>query len=193
MKKFSTIPLVLFIMISTTMVSQQKVEREHRIRKCQFPNFDTALLIPESKEVRFYQEIDSTKTIYTLKFKKDRLHYHFDLTEQGIPEITGFQVKEVDIPNETYAKIDAYLKKTFGKVAVRRILQQYPVENSENIEKTVKETFQNLMLPHTTYEFMVTGKMPDQERSTYEIVFDAEGELQQFRMALPTNYDHVLY
>ncbi len=193
MKKYNTLALILLLFVSTLAVSQQKVEREHRIRKCQFPKFNTLLLTPESKELRFYQEIDTLGTTYTLKFKKDRLRYHFDLTEQGIPETTGFQIKEVDLPNETYTKIDTYLKKTFGKVAVRRILQQYPVQNPEEMEKTLKDTFQNLMLPHTTYEFMVTGKIQDQERSTYEIVFDTEGELQSFRMALPANYDHVLY
>lgn len=193
MKKYNALPLLMLLLISATCVAQQKVEREHRIRKCQFPKFDTALLTANSREVRFYQEIDSLATTYTLRFKKDRLQYHFDLTEQGIPEITGFHVKEVDIPKDTYAKIDNYLKKSFGKVAVRRILQQYPVQNPEEVDKTIKDTFQNLLVPYTTYEFMVTGKMQGQERRTYELVFDAEGELNSLKMALPANYDHVLY
>ncbi|MFH6603387.1 hypothetical protein ACEZ3G_07860 [Maribacter algicola] len=59
-------------------------------------------------------------------------------------------------------------------------------------ETTLKNAFQNLMLPSIKYELMVAGKN-DKNYEQFEILFDADGNFEKIRKSLPPNYDHILY
>ena len=116
------------------------------------------------------------------------MHYHIDYNEKGTLQNTGFTVKEVDIPIETYASISAVLNANFDKVKIKYIQQCYN-GSSKNV---LKNTFQNLILPGNTYKIMLRGKKMD-KREDYIAIFDAEGNLIKTTRALPANYDRVLY
>ncbi len=122
----------------------------------------------------------------------DRLNYQIKLEETAQIEHLGFAVKEIDIPVDAWSGMQQYLTTTFTKVKVKKILQKYPVSDSEPLEKTIKNTFQNLMLPHTMYVFTIVGKK-EKERQLYEVSFDAEGHFTDIKNMLPANHDHVLY
>ncbi len=174
--------------------AQNKYEREHRIRKNQFPENALAHVaeqMVDAKKIRFYRETDSAKVSYEVKFKKDRLRYSVEFDKDGTLEDIEILIKVVDIPDESFSNITNYLQSTFSKYRFRRMQQQYPV-GTENPEKTIKNAFQNLMLPTIKYEFIVSGKK-DKEYMQYEIVFDADGNFENMRKSLPPNYDHVLY
>jgi hypothetical protein len=190
--KFKIVVVVLLLFVCFSGYSQPPLEREHRIRKSQFPDFDLAAVTTPTKKVRYYREIDTSGTTYTVKFKKDRLTYHIAMDDHARIATLGFAVQEVDIPEETFTTITAYLTTDFEKVKVKRILQRYPVSPSEPLEKTIKNTFQNLMLPNTLYVFTFAGKK-DNTRRLYEVTFDAEGNFRSLKHVLPANHDHVLY
>lgn len=176
-------------MLGLKCFSQTKLEREHRIKKSQFPtiNLDD-LPLEDTKNIRYYREVDTSKITYTLKFRKGRIYYHLDFNEKGTLQNTGFLVKEVDIPMETYASISAVLNANFDKIKIKFIQQRYN-DFSGNV---LKNTFQNLILPGNTYKIMLRGKKVD-TREDYIAIFDAEGNLIKTTRALPTNYDRVLY
>lgn len=193
MKHYLGLVLFLFL-ITLPCLAQNKYEREHRIKKSQFPTLQTDIMLlrPEMKNIRYYKEIDGTKTTYSVKFKKDRLHYHLAYDETGILKYSGFRVKEIDIPEETYQEIKSYLSRNFEKVRVKRIFQQYPANITEPLGVNLKNTFQNLLLPDNIYKLIIIGKKAG-ENKEFDLWFDAEGKLQTIRQALPANYDHVLY
>ncbi|NHF58703.1 hypothetical protein FK220_005090 [Flavobacteriaceae bacterium TP-CH-4] len=185
------IPLFL---ISFSGIAQNKYEREHRIRKAQFPEKALSYISEKlvgAKKIRFYKEIDSTKVSYEVKFKKDRLRYSVEFSEEGVLEDVEILIKEVDIPNDTFARIQQYLQKEFTKYHIRRMQQQYPL-GGDSPETTINNAFQNLMLPSIKYEFIVAGKQ-DKEYHQYEVLFDNKGNFEKLRKSLPANYDHVLY
>ena len=187
--KYSFITLMLLLMLGLQCFSQSKLEREHRIKKSQFPSIDIdKLLLENTKHIRYYREVDSSKITYTLKFKKGKMHYHINYNEKGALQNTGFMVKEVDIPTDAYANIDSYLKENFKKIKIKYIQQRY-LGSSENV---LKNTFQNLILPSNTYKLMLRGKKAD-KKEDYIAIFDAEGNLIKTAIALPANYDRVLY
>lgn len=190
MKKYKLLPVI--ILLSATCFSQTKLEREHRIRKCEFPSFDLASITSNTKKHRFYKEIDSSAINYIVKFKKDRLHYQIAMDSSAQIENLGFSVTKIDLPEETFSNINEHLNNAFEKVTILKIIQQYPVPNDETPEKTVRNAMQNLMLPDTLYELTVTGKK-DGKKTVYKSIFDASGNLVQLAEALPVNYDHVLY
>ncbi|MBU2947877.1 hypothetical protein [Zobellia uliginosa] len=187
--------LMLFVFLSTgTTFAQIKSEREHRIKKSQFPENARLFLhqkLVNAKRIRFYKEIDGNKVSYEAKFKKDRLRYSIEFNTEGILEDIEIEIQPVDIPNDTYTKITKYLENNFKKFRVKKIQQQY-ISDGEDIDQTLKEAFQNLMLPSIKYELVVNGKK-EKEFEQFEILFNADGKFELIKKALPPNYDHVLY
>lgn len=186
--------LVVFLLLGCITFAQDQQEREHRIKKSQFPNLETNFKVigAKMKKVRYYREVDSSKTTFAIKFKMDRLHYHINYDASGNLLNSGFRVKEIDVPQETYVKMKTYLSGNFEKSKVRRIWQQYPVGHNKTENDALKNTFQNLILPSNEYRLMVRAKKQDKAKD-YELWFDSEGNLKRIRTVLPMNLDHVLY
>lgn len=177
-----------------TVCFPQHIEREHRIRKSQFPSVNIGLIFDGSmtNKIRYYKEVDSLETTYILKFKMARLNYLLSFDDAGKLKISGFRVKEIDIPEETFQKIRAYLNDSYEKSRIKRIFQQYPATNPENDESALKNTFQNLLLPSNVYKLIVIGKN-DKKKNEYDLWFSADGNLIRKRQALPINHDRILY
>lgn len=176
-------------------LAQARYEREHRIKKRDFPEQAHALLANEiimMKRLRFYKETDSAKTSYKAKFKKDKLHYNIEFNSEGILEDIEIEVKEIDLPNDSFTSIKNYLNRSVSKYNIRKIQQQYHVKNKEEIKKTLKEAFQNLLLPTVNYALIVSCKTED-GRVDYKYLFDSAGTFKEKRRLLPPNYDHILY
>ncbi len=181
---------IVLLFLGAVCFSQQ-IEREHRIRKSQFPPVNIGLMLNVSKtnKMRYYKEVDSLETTYILKFKMARLNYLLSFDDIGKLKISGFRVNEIDIPEETVQKIKAYLSDSYEKFRIKRIFQQYPETNAKS---TLKNTFQNLLLPSNVYKLIVIGKN-DNKNSEYDFWFSADGNLIRKRQALPMNHDRVLY
>ena len=174
--------------------AQNKYEREFRIRKSQFPSTAHDVInnnIVGAKHLRFYQENDNNKVGFTAKFKKDKLWYSIDFNNEGTLEKIDILINSTDIPNETYSNIEQYLNTIFSNYRIIKLKQQY-YSNNDTLEKTFKKAFQNLILSSNIYEIVIAGK---KERGylDYEIQFDSDGNFNNIRTALPSNYDHVLY
>ena len=187
--------LLLLLMLGNTSQAQYKYEREHRIRKSQFPANALRFIekkLEDARQVRFYREVDSIKISYEAKFKLDRLRYSVEFDQQGRLEDVEILIREIDIPEESLQAIKEYLSTNFQKYRIRRIQQQYPVSDAEPTAITLRNAFQNLLLPTNRYELIVAGRK-DKGFNDYEILFNAEGEFLSIRKSLPANYDHVLY
>ncbi|WP_232304894.1 hypothetical protein [Maribacter thermophilus] len=175
--------------------AQYKYEREHRIKKSQFPPAALQLIennISDVKRFKYYKETDSIKTSFEAKLKKDKLWYSMGFDENGILNDIKIVIKPVDIPSETLQRINAYLENSFTKYKVKRLMQQYPYDANEELEATLRNAFQNLLLPSINYKYMVKGKK-EKGYLDYEILFDAEGNFKNHRKMPPPNFDHVLY
>jgi hypothetical protein len=172
---------------------QKKQEREFRVDKEELPTEIIPLLsnyLNDVKRLRFYKEQDGEKSSYEVKFKKDRLLYSIEFDEKGVLEDVEFIVKQKDIPDETFEKLTKYLQSNHGKYRIKKIQQQYL--NTRNAQKTLKDAFQNLILPEIRYELIIATK-DDEGYGEYEITFDAMGAHLLTRKSINTKYDHVLF
>lgn len=188
------VTFVFAFLVGILATAQSKYEREHRIKKSQFPQVALDFIaekLENTRRIRFYKEIDSTKTSYEAKFKKDRLHYSVEFDENGVLEDIEILIKTLDIPDASFEKMLKYLDDNFHKYRIRKIQQQYPVGQNDSTT-TLKNAFQNLMLPYIKYELILAGKK-NKSFEQYEVLFDAEGNFEKLRKSLPPNYDHVLY
>ncbi|MCX2718249.1 hypothetical protein [Lentiprolixibacter aurantiacus] len=195
MKKYSFYLSLLLLLLATAGWSQNKYEREFRIKKSQFPENAHAFLKDElqnAKRIRYYKEVDSSKVSYEVKFKKERLFYSIEFDASGELEDVEILIKEADMPNSSYEAIDGYLKGYFTKYRIRKIQQQYTLAAFGTVSSTLKNAFQNMIDPKINYELIVGGAT-DASFQDYEILFDSEGNFISMRKSLPANYDHVLY
>ncbi|WP_019669111.1 hypothetical protein [Eudoraea adriatica] len=196
MNRYRFLLLVIIALLQySTSLSQVKVEREHRIKKNQFPDAAHDFIqekLQDAKKIRFYKETDTTKITYEAKFKKDKLHYSVEFDESGKLEDIEILIKEVDVPEDSWSQITKFLKEKFNKYKIRKIQQQYPITRGETAESTLNNAFQNLLIPSLNYELMVWGKIQE-EHADFEILFGADGGFIKMRESLPANYDHVLY
>ncbi|MEO9891440.1 hypothetical protein [Aurantibacter sp.] len=196
MTKFKNIFFLIFaIAICTNSLAQDRIERQHRITKSQFPLEAIETLTNNStgiKRLKYYQEIDTIQKTYTAKFKKSRLYYEMDFDNNGVFEALSFSIKQVDIPEDSFQKISNYLEQNFENIKVRKMLQLYSSNSEQNIEKTIKNAFQNLMVPDMNYKLLVRGKL-NKRKTDIEVLFDASGDFISQKELLPPNYDRVLY
>jgi hypothetical protein len=191
MMKFNLAVIGFLFVVS--LQAQIKYEREHRIKKSQFPDAGLTLIngkLKNVKRLKFYKEIDSITKSYEAKFKKNRLWYSIEFDQDGKLEDIEITIKAIDIPNESYDAVQLYLDENFKSYKIKKIQQQYVADVDE--DKTLNDAFQNLLLPSLNYEIMVTGKKGNSYEN-FEILFDAMGAFKTIRKSLPPNYDHVLY
>lgn len=180
--------LVLFC-IGCQCFSQAQPEREHRIKKSEFPSYDlNPMLLLQAKKLRYYKEVDTSATTYSLKFKKNKMDYHMDFNEKGVLLNMGFLVKEIDIPSHSYSTITTYLNNNFKRVKIKRMYQRYAATE----EDAIRNTFQNLILPSITYEIQFRAKK-EQHMEDFLATFNAEGKVLDVKRALPANFDRILY
>lgn len=194
MRKYSSFWVLLLLLWSVPAESQYKPEREHRIKKSQFPEVAMAFMkehVPNAHRKRYYQETDSSNISYRVKFRKEKLLYRALFDGEGQLQAIDFGITEVDVPEEAMQQMTVTLEKSFSDYHIQAFLQQYVLTDKESPGIFLKNTFQNLLLPDIQYVMLITAK---QTRSTdYEIYFDARGFLTQQRVSLPFNFDHVLY
>ncbi len=194
MMKFNILFLFILFFSANILSAQLKYEKEFRIRKTQFPEKALVLVqekLTDAKRLKFYKEIDGNKTRFGLKFKKDRLWYSIEFTGEGNLENVKIQIQDIDILDESYAQIVAYLKQNFSSYKIKKIQQQYIANGST--DEILKTAFQNLITPHIKYPLVVRAKKDTNGFKEYKILFNAEGKCISSRKSLPPNYDHILY
>ncbi|GLU43521.1 hypothetical protein [Allomuricauda sp. NBRC 101325] len=186
---------ILVLFLGQIVGAQNKYEKETRIDKADFPDNAFSLIethLENSKRIRFYKEVDSTKQSFEVKLKKGKLHYSVEFDIQGALEDVEFEIDVVDIPEDSWTAIEKYLKSNHSKFRVKKIQQQYPALKDENPSETIRKAFQNLILPEINYEIVFSAKT-DKGFQEYEGLFNSVGQLITLRKSYPPNYDHILY
>jgi len=189
--------LLLFLLLASPALglAQAKYEREFRIRKAQFPPAGLQVAEPfleGAKRVHYYQETDSNRVSYEIKFKKKRLRYSVEFSAAGELEDIEVGISPVDVPASAWEAIEMHLAGTFGKYRTVKIQQQYPRSSFASDAETFRMAFQNMLLPEIRYEIMVQAR-GDKGFKEYEVLYDHQGVILSIRESLPPNYDHVLY
>ncbi len=186
--------LLIFLLVGGSVFGQTKREREYRIDLEEFPSSSYKILQPyleDAKRIRFYKEEDGEKQSFEAKFKKGRLKYSVEFDSTGQLEDVEFIIKENDFPSDVLRSVEAYLSNEFKKHRIKKMQQQY-FNDSQGPAKTLRNAFQNLLIPELRYELIVNGRGKGPWRS-FELLFDSEGNHISTRTIVTPKYDHVLY
>ena len=189
--KSPTFIILLFFCVAS--FGQKKQEQEFRIDKKELPDGVMAVLsnyLENTKRLRYYKERDGEKSSYEVKFKKDKLHYSIEFDEKGALEDVELLIKQTDIPNEPFDNMTTYLQSNHKKYRIKKIQWQYV--NTGDAAQTLREAFQNSVLPKLKYELIIATK-DENGYGEFELTFDANGKHLLTRKAVNTKYDHVLF
>ncbi len=193
--KYKIVCLVFVLSCSWLGHSQETSEREYRIKRSEFPSIAYEFVKTELsnvKKLRFYKERDSTTTLYKAKLKKAKLYYSLEFDATGGLKNIEVLITSIDIPDDSFSPIQTYLGNNFNAFKIHKISQQYLVTDELPLKTTLKNAFQNLIIPSINYELVVSAKS-DKGQQDYEILFDSNGKFMRIRELVAPNYDHVLY
>ena len=171
------------------------MELERRIAVDDFPKQALQELQPyleDARAVKYYQESDGTRSSYEVKLKRGKLRYSIEFNPQAQLEDVEIGIKEIDIPSASLAAIKNDLNKRLPKNRIRKIQQQYRHTPKQAISQTLREAFQNLLLPDIRYELIVGGRENGVYHS-YEMLYDAQGTFLNKRIVRSSDKRYVLY
>lgn len=172
------------LILSQFALSQDKMELERLITADEFPQQALLEINPylnDARSVKYFQESDGAKFSFEVKFKKGKLRYSVEFDPQGLLEDVEIEIKEVDIPSASLEALKQDLNTRFTRIKFSKIQQQYPHTPDKEVSVTLRNAFQNLLLPEIRYELIVKGKEGKKYQS-YEILYDAQGTFLSKRL-----------
>lgn len=187
--------LLICVLVIQSAGAQEKQELERRISRDEFPQKALTAIdgyLDDAKKIKYYQESDGAKTSYEIKLKKGRLKYSIEFDPEGTLEDVEIGIKEIDIPSASFEAIEKDLADRFNRYKIRKIQQQYAHTNQKKVAQTLRQAFQNLLLPDIRYEIIVGGK-ERKEYQNFEILYDANGSFLVQRIVRSSDKRYVLY
>lgn len=186
-------PIVLALLLTTTIFGQTKNEREYRIKKKQFPEkalkeMETEL--PEASRTKYYIEIDNDAISYEAKLKLNGKLYSVEFNANGDLEDIEILIEKNEVPQETLRSIESYFDSYFKKHRIIKIQRQYLARIFKN--ETFRFADQDKITDDVRYEIVVAGRK-EEGFEHYEMRFAANGAFIDKRKFVSLGYDHILY
>ena len=193
-KRTTYLSLLLFSLffINTSTYSQEKYEKEYRIKTAKVPQ--AALEFVHSagfaKKVKWYKEEGLTGNSVEAKTKHHKTKYSVEFNTAGEIEDVEYIIQWQDIPALTRAKIERLLDSIYQKKGLVKIQVQLTGKKEELLQAIVKpQADRNL---NTQYEIVLNGvRKGIYER--YEHLFSQNGEMIRESKIILKNTDHLEY
>lgn len=174
MKTYVTL---FFLLICVISYSQEKFEKEYRIKEDKVPK--SALHIINlwnfQKKVKWFVEESNEGKTFEAKVVHNKYKYSIEFTEQGKFIDLEKEVKFKSLETKVTSIIHENLSKEFSKFKIKKVQLQYNDSESEVYKTVFKlKTTQGISKPN--YEIVVKAKK-DKEYSVYEFLFDVQGNI----------------
>lgn len=179
----------LFFLVSYSMFSQYKFEREYRISEDEIPqkakdfitncNFD--------KKIKWYAEESQDGKTYEAKSCKNKNKYSVEFNTNGTVLDVEKTIKWKEIPEPNRKKITQSLKNRFDSFRIKKVQIQWKTNPKTYIKLMNKEEVNNV---NTNYEIVLKGK---EKKSTnlFELLIDTEGTIVKELKFAPQNSDNL--
>lgn len=171
--------LILLFLGFQTLFSQEKFEREYRIKENHAPKKATQIIKMWNfpKKIKWYAEESNLGKTFEAKtcFRKNKFSIEF--SENGTILDVEKTVKLKELPLETQQKITRALKNRFRKYRLKKIQIQY-VGSESAIYKEIFPLKPHQEKPIINYEIVVKGKT-DKTYQSFEILLNTKGAIEK--------------
>lgn len=192
MKTYSTL---VFYFILSICFSQNKDEREERIKQSEFPEIAQTyfnFISHDAKYLKFYKETDGEKQSFEAKFKVDKLHYSVEFDTIGNLEDIEIVIKKKYISKKTYKEISNYFDSNFKKTRIIKIQKQYINYTNKSDKYFIQHIVENPNDKHTHFEIIAEIKTK-KKHELREFIFNRNGIFEKSRLVTSSSYEHALY
>lgn len=184
--------LFLLFFISTSAISQEKYEKEYRIRAAKVPQAALEFVHTAgfSKKVKWYKEEGLTRNSIEAKTKYRKTKYSIEFNTAGEIEDVEYIIQWQDIPALTRMNIERFLDSIYRKKRLVKIQVQLTGEKEELLQTFVQPQVEHNLITH--YEIVLSGvRKGTHER--YEYLFFENGEMKREAKIILKNTDHLEY
>jgi hypothetical protein len=155
--------LIVSLMLSLIVlpgIGQLKYERENRINKRDVPEHAVRFVdsLRFTSKIKWFQETGIDRTSFEAKTRFRGKRYSIEFSEDGTLEDIEIQIKQKEIPIDSYQAIHEYFSDTYGKFSFEKIQIQYSGD------------------PALIALFFQNGEMKDEIEVHYEIVISTRFE-----------------
>lgn len=188
--RISFVALIVFLSIPVSVSAQDglKQEREERIKPDEMPQTAKKYLegwLDKSRRIRYYYETDGEHTSYEAKLIREDRRFSIEFDETGNIEDIEELIRFKQMPDSVQQTVDSFLTKRYGKYTIRRVQQQFLVNQDEQYDQLITQRIENFEI-----EVDLTEKSGIQ---SYEMLFDTNGKLKQQRLIVRRSLDNFLY
>lgn len=192
-----TTRLLVFILmlLSCTLFSQTKDEREEKIKleELPVPTQELVEILPEQcRQLKFYRETDGAKLSFEVKFKYQKNRFSLEFDPKGTIEDIEKTIDNKILKDPSKSTIKAFFTNAFKTHILIKIQKQYVYNAQLNpkifIDQVLSDNFQGAI----NFEIIAEVKS-DSKRQIKEFTFDSNGNLQNSRVLNTTSYEHVRY
>ena len=184
--------LSLLFFISTSAYSQEKYEKEYRIKTAKVPQAAQEFIHSAgfAKKVKWYREEGLTSNSIEAKTKHHKTKYSVEINTVGEIEDVEYIIQWEDIPALTRINIERFLDSNYQKKRLVKIQVQLTGEKEELLQALVEpQEDPNLI---TQYEIVLNGvRKGTYER--YEYLFSQNGKMKRKAKIILKNTDHLEY
>lgn len=180
---------LVLILVGFSVFSQQKFEREYRIKSEQAPSKATEFIAKcnFNKKVKWYaEESQDGKTIEAKSCKnKHKFSIEFD-TDGNVLDVEK-RIKWKEIPSEKQQAIEKVLLNRFDKFKIQKIQIQWKTDYNSYIS-LIHGKGENIS--NELYEIVVKGSK-NKSTKRYELLIDGTGKIVKELQFSPQNNDNL--
>ncbi len=183
--------LILFAM-SGSGFAQTKLEKEVRIRKKEVPKVALSFIdaINFTNKIKWYKETGLNKTSIEAKTKYRAKNYSIEFTLEGILEDVEIGIKQADIPQNTFDKMDELLTSEFTRYLIDKVQIQYVGAPEALLSQLRNEAPAGEV--KINYELVIVAKV-NRVFKKYEYLFSENGEVLRYGEIIVRNTDQIEY
>ncbi|WP_462318010.1 hypothetical protein [Marinilabilia sp.] len=183
---------ILILFFEGTGWSQQKFEKETRIKEKEVPERAVSFLdsMSLSKKVKWIKETGFNTISYEAKtrFQGDRISIEF--SENGDFEDIELQITSGELPSDTYSRISDYLGSEYEKFSFEKVQIQYSGNKNEVLDFFLNRKVKSNIV--RKYEVVISTRL-DGSYVMFEYLFSDKGKfLQKSRIVLKMT-DNIVY
>lgn len=167
--------LILFFWISFFAFSQEKIEREVKVKSSQVPTPAKEWLADAFEELRkpkWYLEYSQNGKSFEAKFHLNNYFYSVEFDSLGKLQDVEIEIPSSEIPTETWTKIQRYFSGEFNEVSVQKIQRQLIGK-----EDDVEDFFDENESEGVTIRFEIVFEGKNDTWQVWEGLFDELGTL----------------
>ena len=188
------LPLVFIFICGFTLngLTQQKFEREYRIKEQQVPKEALSFLskVASEQKVKWFREESPQGTSIEAKVViEERLH-SIEFDTLGKVQDVEILIKSKSIPKATFDQMNKQLNNVFQKYQYSKIQLQY-IGNVYSLTQAINSNSPDQTIVKN-YETVIKGKNEDGMK-LYEITFDESGQIIGKEEIVFKNADHLEY